>query len=142
MAKDDYEIGYGKPPKSTRFKPGQSGNPRGRTRGQPNILTDVLKELAEQIQIQERGREKTVSKQRALVKALVAKSLKGEARAASILIGLLTKFTESDPQAAATPVPAATAKEDQAIIEAFLRRSAAAASRTEAQQGGEGGDDL
>ena len=28
--KRDYEIGYGKPPKQTRFKPGQSGNPRGR----------------------------------------------------------------------------------------------------------------
>lgn len=26
----DYEVGYKKPPKHTRFKPGQSGNPRGR----------------------------------------------------------------------------------------------------------------
>jgi hypothetical protein len=27
-----YEIGYGKPPKHSRFKKGQSGNPRGRKR--------------------------------------------------------------------------------------------------------------
>jgi hypothetical protein len=26
----DYEVGYGKPPRDTRFKRGQSGNPRGR----------------------------------------------------------------------------------------------------------------
>lgn len=29
----DYEVGYGKPPQQTRFKPGQSGNPRGRPKG-------------------------------------------------------------------------------------------------------------
>jgi hypothetical protein len=142
MGKDNYDVGYGKPPKASRFKPGQSGNPRGRPRGQPNLLTDLLKELAEQIRISESGREKTVSKQRAMVKALVAKSLKGEARAASILIGLLTKLVESQASEAAADIPAATAKEDQAIIEAFLRRSAAAASQAEGQQRGEDGNDL
>jgi len=29
----DYEIGRGKPPMHTRFKPGQSGNPKGRPKG-------------------------------------------------------------------------------------------------------------
>ena len=29
----DYEVGYGKPPKSKRFKPGASGNPKGRPKG-------------------------------------------------------------------------------------------------------------
>jgi hypothetical protein len=28
----DYEVGYGKPPKSTRFQPRQSGNPSGRSK--------------------------------------------------------------------------------------------------------------
>jgi hypothetical protein len=28
-----YEVGYGKPPQATRFKPGTSGNPKGRPRG-------------------------------------------------------------------------------------------------------------
>jgi len=31
---NNYEVGYGKPPKAHRFKPGQSGNPRGRPRKQ------------------------------------------------------------------------------------------------------------
>lgn len=141
MAKEDYEVGYGKPPKATRFKPGQSGNPRGRPRGQPNLVTDLLKELAEQIRISESGRERTVSKQRAMVKALVAKSLKGEARAASILIGLLTRLAEVEPASAAKDIPAATAEADRAIIEAFLRKSAGAAGATNGKTG-EGGDDL
>ncbi len=29
----DYEVGYGKPPSRTRFRSGQSGNPRGRPKG-------------------------------------------------------------------------------------------------------------
>lgn len=31
-----YEVGYCKPPEHTRWKPGQSGNPRGRPKGAKN----------------------------------------------------------------------------------------------------------
>jgi len=33
-----YEIGFAKPPKATQFKKGRSGNPRGRTQGQGNLV--------------------------------------------------------------------------------------------------------
>ena len=35
----EYEVGYGKPPAHSRFRPGQSGNPRGRPRGARNRPT-------------------------------------------------------------------------------------------------------
>ncbi len=42
----DYEIGYGKPPKHTRFKKGQCGNPKGRPKGARNRLgTQFLEAL-------------------------------------------------------------------------------------------------
>ena len=41
----DYEVGYGKPPKSTRFRKGQSGNPAGRRKGSFNLGTIVRREL-------------------------------------------------------------------------------------------------
>ena len=39
MPDDDYAVGYKKPPLHTRFKKGQSGNPRGRPKGSKNFST-------------------------------------------------------------------------------------------------------
>ena len=36
---DDGQVGYRKPPVHTRFKPGQSGNPKGRPKGPRNLAT-------------------------------------------------------------------------------------------------------
>ena len=39
------EVGYGKPPKAHQFKPGQSGNPKGRPRGAKSEAT-ILREIS------------------------------------------------------------------------------------------------
>lgn len=39
--KNDYVVGYGRPPKATRFKPGQSGNPKGRRKKRPNAWEEL-----------------------------------------------------------------------------------------------------
>ena len=45
----DYEVGYAKPPKDTRFKPGQSGNPRGRPKGARNKKTEIPRQNEERL---------------------------------------------------------------------------------------------
>ena len=67
----DYEVGYKKPPKATRFQPGQSGNPNGRPKGTKNLKTDLAEELQERIVLREGGERRTVSKQRAMLKRLI-----------------------------------------------------------------------
>ena len=71
-------VGYGKPPKKTRFKKGRSGNPKGRPKGTKNLKTDLAEELAERINLSEGGQKITISKQRAMLKSLMIKAVKGD----------------------------------------------------------------
>lgn len=84
----NYEIGRGRPPKAMQFKKGHSGNPRGRPRGSLNLATDLKAELGERITVREDGKPRRVTKQRALVKSMLAKALQGDVRAASALLAL------------------------------------------------------
>ena len=85
MADDDYDVGYGKPPKHGQFKKGQSGNPRGRPKGTLNFKTDLEEELQEDIRITEGGKTEVVSKQKAIVKRTAEKALKGDLKAISMI---------------------------------------------------------
>jgi hypothetical protein len=114
-----YNVGYRKPPKHTQFKRGKSGNPAGRPKGTRNLSTDLADELAERIAINEGGRRRTISKQRALVKQIMAKALRGEVRAATVIIGLVERLFGSPVDVDAS---AAVTDQDKAIVSDFLRR--------------------
>src|SRR5947209_17104066 len=65
MAKSDkgsYEVGFGKPPRSSQFKPGQSGNTAGRPPGAKNFATALEQELKSRVLVTENGRRKRISK--------------------------------------------------------------------------------
>src|SRR6266851_783466 len=115
---EDDKVGYRKPPARTRFQPGKSGNPNGRRKGSVNLKTDLRSELSERIHIREGERSLRVSKQRAMLKAMVAKALKGDARAATVVLMLVGRLFEPE---LAEEVPALTS-DDQAILERFLAR--------------------
>lgn len=89
---DGYDVGFGKPPKHTQFKKGQSGNPKGKSKGHKNFKTDLMDELSEQISIQENGKQRKITKQRALIKSSVAKGIKGDAKAANSVFGMILKI--------------------------------------------------
>jgi hypothetical protein len=116
---NDYAVGYRRPPKHTQFKAGHSGNPKGRPKGTANLKSDLRDELSELIRIREGERDLRVSKQRAMLKALVAKALKGDSRAASIVLSLVSKLFESDK---VTEEISALTEDDSAILERFLAR--------------------
>ena len=94
----DYDVGFGKPPKHSQFKKGQSGNPKGRPKGVKNIATDIKEELEEFVHITEGNQTKTVTKQRALFKALLSKASKGDVRAAQTLLSLKASVDHSDQE--------------------------------------------
>jgi hypothetical protein len=119
MIRRDDEVGYGRPPKHTRFKPGESGNPKGRPNGTKNLKTDLVEELSERVPVTENGRPLKISKQRLMVKALIAKAVKGDTKAASILISLLAQTVGLDPQ---DGVKVDLSAEDDAILADWLAR--------------------
>ena len=87
----DYTVGYGKPPKETQFRPGQSGNPKGRPKGTQNLKTDLVEELGEWVLVKEGSVTKTISKQRAMVKSLIAKAAQGDTKAINTAVNLMIR---------------------------------------------------
>jgi len=64
----NYSVGYGKPPEETRFKSGQSGNPKGRSKGSKNFSTHFEEELSQQVTLVENGKPRRMTKRQALAK--------------------------------------------------------------------------
>jgi hypothetical protein len=71
---DDYKVGYKHPPKTAQFQKGKSGNPRGRPKHTRNLKTDLAEELSSRISITVQGKVATVSKQKAVIMASIARS--------------------------------------------------------------------
>ena len=88
MSNPSYEVGFGRPPQHSRFKNGQSGNPKGRPKGSKNLQTLLREELDQKVQVTENGRPKLMSKRRIAVRQQVDKAVKGEHRAFAVLVKL------------------------------------------------------
>ena len=85
---DDNEVGYGKPPKHTRFKRGQSGNRKGRPKGSRNFKTELEAALTEKVTVTMNGRPERVTARMATLLRLREKALKGDQRAIDRLLQL------------------------------------------------------
>lgn len=110
----DYEVGYGRPPKATRFKKGQSGNPRGRPKTSKNLDTLLETELEAKITVREGGEEKQFSKREAIIKRIVQGALAGDIRQLHFLFRYLDGRNE--------PEPFHVTDEDDAELHAMITR--------------------
>jgi hypothetical protein len=102
-ASDPYEVGYGRPPKDKQFKPGKSGNPKGRPKAPPKFEDLLAKEANKPITVTIDGQKKTLTQAEVVIKALVQKAMKGDLAAAKlVIIGLQTYPHPAESEGALT----------------------------------------
>ena len=117
--KGDYEVGYRKPPRHTRFNKGQSGNPKGRPGGAKNLSTLLSEALNEPVIVAENGARRTISKSQSIIKQLVNQSAKGDWRATKLLLDTLDQGDgRGEPETSESPFAAA----DEKVIEQLKAR--------------------
>jgi hypothetical protein len=104
----------GNPPRSHRFKPGQTGNPRGRPRGTRNLWTDLTQLLKKRIPVREDGETRHISRQEAILLSLYSKAVRGDVRA---IMSILTMLMKLEPATASKPNQDEVSQRDQEIIE-------------------------
>lgn len=102
---DDYEVGYGKPPKAHRFQKGQSGNPRGRRPKAERSMTrrqlrrDFLLALETEIDARVPGQSGKVTVNQAIIWKQIQKALNGDLGAARFVMDYRDRFTDEHAEA-------------------------------------------
>ena len=116
--KREHAVNYRKPPTHTRFKKGQSGNPRGRpAKNLPALLAAALNE---KVTVTENGKRRQITKREAVIAQLVNKSAAAELRATKMLIDMLR-----DIEKKAEPAPAAKypfSPTDKEVVQTLITR--------------------
>lgn len=130
----EYQVGYGRPPRHSRFRPGQSGNPKGRRKKhRPDHNIDLLSVLSQRVLIREGDRKRYITKLEAFFQSLVNRAATGDAKASTILLPLLLQLRiikipvggeeNSDPRS--------LIEEDGKLLEDFFAQRASGGSEDE-----------
>jgi hypothetical protein len=116
--KREYATNYRKPPVHTRFRKGQSGNPRGRpTKNLPALLAAALNE---KVTVTENGKRRQVTKREAVIAQLVNKSASAELRATKMLIDMLRDIEKRAEPAIAEKNPFGPT--DREVVQQLIAR--------------------
>jgi hypothetical protein len=85
---DDDRVGYCKPPKRTRFRPGQSGNPRGRTHREAYEETEnpLRMYMLEQMKVSIKGKKVKMTAVDLIIKSMINKAVAGCHKTQKLLI--------------------------------------------------------
>jgi hypothetical protein len=94
--KNNYQVGYARPPQRTRFEKGKSGNPTGRMKGSKNFSKVLLQALSEPVTVNENGQRRRITKGEAMIKQLVNRGAAGDARSIQLLLAEMRSRLESE----------------------------------------------
>ena len=116
----DYQVGYGRPPRHTRFEKGRSGNPRGRPRESKNLPALLTEALNKRVIVAENEGRRKVTKREAIITQLVNRSAKADLRPIKILLDIIQDIeSRTEPVSAET---VAFGPADKKVIEQLKAR--------------------
>jgi hypothetical protein len=92
-----YKTGFGRPPKHTQFRKGESGNPNGRPKGSKNVHALFDKICEEIIMVNGATGPRRMSKLRAGITQLVNKAARGDLKAIGMLMQWKKEIGELAP---------------------------------------------
>ena len=122
----EYKVGPGRPPKEYRFKPGQSGNPKGAKRKPPSMAPDhkaaLERALNKPVKLKQGEKERTVTMAVAGIEQLVAQFAKGDHHARRDLIAYADKFGVDLMAGQHQVIQEALATNHAAILSAYVQR--------------------
>ncbi len=121
-ASASYEVGYGKPPRETRFRPGHSGNPRGRPKKPKSIQERFERELARKVAVRDDGRVRKIPKIDLWVRRVIADAIKGSHQASRILIEMRSAGDDEIAQGIAEQTIEELTAGDLEILHRYLAR--------------------
>ncbi len=111
--------GAGRPPRKGLFQPGQSGYPRGRSKGAKNLQTCIREQLAAKVTVVERGVSRQVTKTQAIAMQLVNKAAAGDPKGLAAVVNLTREYDEALPDSRLDVLARA---EDAAVIAGIIAR--------------------
>lgn len=120
QGRPDNDVGHGRPPTRTQFKPGQSGNPRGRPKRAKGMKTITIEVLTEKVSIRTAKGTRRVSKMEAVLHKLTEKAFAGDVRAQQALIVYYAKYVSDDRETQSSDAASAVLEQhDAAALDAF-----------------------
>jgi hypothetical protein len=136
---EEYRVGPGRPPKEYRFKPGQSGNPKGAKRKPPSIAPDLkalfARALGKKVKLRQGEKEKIITKAEAGIEQLVNQFAKGDRHARRDLIVLADKLGLNLAAGQAKALEASLTANDEALLADYVRRHGGERLNEEADDG-------
>lgn len=112
----DYVVGRGRPPKEHRFRPGRSGNPKGRPKGAKGEDAIFRKVISTRVPMNLRGRVRHVPLLDAAWMRIAKDALDGNAKAMSLLIGRSRVLDQTPPENPELD------HDDRLILQSYLRQ--------------------
>jgi hypothetical protein len=109
------DVGYGKPPRAHQFKPGKSGNPKGRPTGAKSEATILQDLLQHKIGLSERGKTRRITLHEAILRRIAEDCLKGNIKSAAFLLNRYHAMTSNEPD------ESGLSHDEQTVLESYLK---------------------